>query len=71
MQAILITEDKDFGELVFRMKLPYYGIILLRLSGVLPSEKSRLAGGVILKHQIDLIGAFSVFDGVKLRIRKP
>lgn len=29
-KRILITEDKDFGELVFRLKKPACGIILLR-----------------------------------------
>ena len=30
-QRILVTDDKDFGELVFRRKLPSAGVILLRL----------------------------------------
>jgi predicted nuclease of predicted toxin-antitoxin system len=29
-QRILITNDKDFGELVFRGQLPHVGVILLR-----------------------------------------
>jgi len=29
---ILLTEDKDFGELVVRLKLPAYGIVLLRIN---------------------------------------
>jgi predicted nuclease of predicted toxin-antitoxin system len=28
--ALLITEDKDFGELAHRLKLPHKGILLLR-----------------------------------------
>jgi predicted nuclease of predicted toxin-antitoxin system len=28
---VLVTSDKDFGELVFREKRPHYGIVLLRL----------------------------------------
>jgi len=28
---ILLTEDKDFGELVYRLKKPAYGIILIRI----------------------------------------
>jgi len=28
---ILLTEDKDFGELVYRLKKPAYGIILMRI----------------------------------------
>ena len=34
-QALLITNDKDFGEMVFKQKLPFlYGIILMRLDGL-------------------------------------
>ena len=29
--AILLTQDKDFGELIYRFKLPNCGVILLRL----------------------------------------
>ncbi len=30
-QRILITNDKDFGDLIFQRELPHTGIILLRL----------------------------------------
>ena len=30
-ERILITEDKDFGELVYRFKKPTLGIVLLRV----------------------------------------
>ncbi|MEX0780287.1 MAG: DUF5615 family PIN-like protein [Balneolales bacterium] len=33
-QRILITEDKDFGELVYRLNKPAYGIILLRFDKI-------------------------------------
>ena len=36
---ILITNDKDFGEKVFREKLPHHGIILLRLENERTPEK--------------------------------
>src|SRR3989338_10879343 len=42
-KRILITNDRDFGELVFRQKLPHSGIILLRLRNEnLSLKKSRL-----------------------------
>ena len=69
-QAVLITEDKDFGELVFRLHLPHRGVILLRLSGFTPEDKGRLAGNAIMGHLTDLQDAFSVFNGKKIRIRK-
>ena len=33
LEAILLTEDKDFGELTFRLQKPNRGIILIRMSG--------------------------------------
>jgi len=45
---ILITNDKDFGELVFREKKPHKGIILLRL------EDERTANKIsVLKHLLE------------------
>jgi len=36
---VLVTDDKDFGELVFRMGKPSNGVILLRTSTVSPKER--------------------------------
>lgn len=30
-KALLIREDKDFGELVFRLQLPHHGVLLIRI----------------------------------------
>lgn len=38
-QAVLVTEDKDFGELVFRQRKMNAGIVLYRLPGLSPAEK--------------------------------
>ena len=40
-EAVLLTEDKDFGELVFRQRLKNHGIVLYRLPGITPAEKDR------------------------------
>jgi predicted nuclease of predicted toxin-antitoxin system len=40
-ERIVLTADKDFGELVFRRLFPCHGVILLRLSA--PSERERLS----------------------------
>ncbi len=65
--ALLITEDKDFGELVFRLKLPHKGIVLLRMSknGFNPG----LVSETIKKYYEDLFDKFSVFEDTKIRIR--
>lgn len=39
-QRVLITDDKDFGELVFHQRLATGGIVLIRLHS--PSVKDRL-----------------------------
>ena len=39
-QALLITADKDFGELVYRQHRIDAGVILLRLSGLPPPTKA-------------------------------
>ena len=38
---ILLTLDKDFGELVFRLKLLHSGVVLIRLGGYQSKAKSR------------------------------
>lgn len=35
---LLLTEDKDFGELVYRLRRPARGVVLLRFA---PSERKR------------------------------
>ncbi len=41
-ERILITDDKDFGELVFRLDNPSRGIILIRTSTTNPATRFRL-----------------------------
>jgi predicted nuclease of predicted toxin-antitoxin system len=37
--ALLVTADKDFGELVFRQHLMSAGVLLLRLHGLSPTTR--------------------------------
>lgn len=68
--ALLITEDKDFGELVYRLRLPHCGIFLLRLAGVETSKKCSLVEFVLRENESTLKNKFSVLDEDKLRIRE-
>jgi predicted nuclease of predicted toxin-antitoxin system len=70
LNAPLLTEDKDFGELVFRLGLPHKGILLLRVSSMPSIQKVAVVTRIILEHIELLYGAFSVFDGHNLRIRR-
>lgn len=67
---ILLTFDKDFGELAFRSKLPASsGIILFRI--VMPSA-GYVADVVarVLDSREDWIGHFSVVDDRRIRMTR-
>ena len=70
-KRVLITQDKDFGELVYRLKQVHYGVILIRLQGFSSKVKAEITTSVIIKYQSELIGAFTVIQYNGVRIRKP
>jgi predicted nuclease of predicted toxin-antitoxin system len=51
--AILITADRDFGELVFRLRYITTGIILIRLAGLSTLAKSDTVAMIIQEHESD------------------
>ena len=66
----MLTEDKDFGELVFRMQLPHEGILLVRFpNGYDPDVKAEKVVRTILQRFEDMDTRFCVLDENKLRIR--
>lgn len=67
---ILITRDKDFGELVYRLNKLHTGIILIRLEGYLTYERSEITCNAIVEHQEELKGAFTVIQPNAVRIRR-
>ena len=67
--AVLVTGDKDFGELVFRRRLIHRGVILLRLSGMDPDDKAAVAATVIASHESEMVNGFSVIGPSTVRIR--
>jgi predicted nuclease of predicted toxin-antitoxin system len=68
--ALLITEDKDFGDLVMLHKLPHRGILLIRLAGVETDEKVIRTLEVIRTYGEELQGSFTVLDACRVRLRK-
>lgn len=69
--AILITSDKDFGELTYRQSLIHHGVVLVRLAGLTTSEKSAILRDLIEKHGHELAKSFTVVSPSQIRIRKP
>jgi predicted nuclease of predicted toxin-antitoxin system len=70
-QSLLITQDKDFGELVFRRQLAHHGVILVRLLGLNPQLKADRVSEVLQEDAEAFEGAFTVISPGLLRVRRP
>jgi predicted nuclease of predicted toxin-antitoxin system len=68
-EALLLTEDKDFGELVFRQGLVHTGVVLIRLAGLSSETKAAMVSTVFRDHGAELSDAFSVISPGTVRIR--
>jgi predicted nuclease of predicted toxin-antitoxin system len=69
-ESILVTADKDFGELVYRLNRVMKGVILVRLPGIQPDTKAAIVALALATHSAEMLGAFSVISPGNLRIRK-
>lgn len=67
--ALLITADKDFGEMVFRQGRVSSGVILTRLAGLSRSVKGDIVSRAITDHTSELSQAFTVIMPGIVRIR--
>ena len=67
--ALLLTSDKDFGELVFRQGLVHAGVILYRLAGLTGERKAAAILNVLRTHGDTLLGAFTLVSPAHVRIR--
>ncbi len=68
-EAILITADKDFGELVFRLGRVARGVLLVRLAGISNEAKASTVADAIRRHEKGLEDAFTVISHGQVRIR--
>ncbi len=68
--ALLVTEDKDFGEIVFRDgRLSSDGVVLLRLAGLSAEKKAEIVCNAFQKHEGEFANHFSVVSTGSIRIR--
>jgi predicted nuclease of predicted toxin-antitoxin system len=67
--CILVTEDKDFGELVYQLKLPAHGIVLLRFATPDRSLKLPRLRELLKQEGQRLPGSFVTLEPDKVRIR--
>lgn len=68
--AVLVTADKDFGEIVFRQGRSSGGVVLIRLEGLSTDTKANIVSGAINGHLEEISGNFSVLSPSALRIRR-
>jgi predicted nuclease of predicted toxin-antitoxin system len=66
---IVLTNDKDFGELVFRSEQPHAGVLLLRLQDESPGSRVRLVQTVLERCGTALPDRFVVATEKHIRIR--
>lgn len=68
-KRIIITEDKDFGELVYRFKKTSFGIILLRFRPEESQYKYFVMSQLAKKHGSKLKNNLVIVTSEKIRIR--
>ncbi|HEX7316419.1 MAG TPA: DUF5615 family PIN-like protein [Pyrinomonadaceae bacterium] len=67
--AVLITADKDFGELVFREgQLSSGGVVLIRLAGLSSELKAQTVSAAFHEHASEFPNHFSVVSPGKVRL---
>ena len=67
---IVITMDKDFGELVYHSGMDHCGILLLRLEDASGSEKRQVIDKILTKHADNIKNNFCVYQNKKFRFIK-
>ena len=63
---ILITNDKDFGEKIYKEKRPHKGVILLRLEDERSKSKIKILGKLFEKYEKELSDSFVVVTESKI-----
>ena len=68
-KRMVITMDKDFGELVFRKSEEHEGVLILRMEDATGIEKSAVISEIIEQYEEHIKGKFCVYSNGILRIR--
>ncbi|MEH2627482.1 putative nuclease of putative toxin-antitoxin system [Bradyrhizobium sp. AZCC 1719] len=68
-KRILLTEDKDFGDLVFRRQQAVPGVVLMRIDFEEPELKKTRLISAIERYGEGLFGRYVVVEDRRLRSR--
>jgi len=66
--CILITSDKDFGDMIFREGKPHKGVIFLRLEDERNASKIKVLERLLKQYADRLAGNFAVVTETTVRI---
>lgn len=69
-QRVLLTEDKDFGELVFRLKRDISGVVLVRLLEAPWDVRVPRVLAALERRAGTLIGTYTVIEPQRIRSRR-
>jgi len=68
-QRIIVTEDFDFGDLLFRDRLASLGAIILFLPGLSPVERAKRLLDVVASSQLDFTNRLTIVEKRRVRQR--
>jgi len=66
---VLLTEDKDFGDLVFRRGQQVPGIVVLRIDPAVPGAKTKRLDAAIARFGENLLGRYTIVEAARFRAR--
>jgi len=66
-KRVLITNDKDFGEITFLQRKVSTGIILVRVKGQNVQDKVKIIKKLLQKHEDRILNHFVVLSKDKMR----
>jgi predicted nuclease of predicted toxin-antitoxin system len=68
--SLLVTGDKDFGELIYRQRRLHGGVVLIRLFGLSADVKANIVADAFRDRGGEMNGAFTVISPGTVRIRR-
>ena len=66
---VLLTEDRDFGELVVRQRLKVRGVVLLELHRLPGAAAAEFVAEIVRIHASKLAGNLLVVEPARIRVR--
>jgi len=66
---LLLTDDKDFGELVIRRQWDTPGVVLMRIAAEQPQTRWKRLQAAILRFGDGLYGKYIVVEALRFRFR--